>query len=299
MDVSVRDRLDVISASGPIEARSMLPYFRAKLPVGSNSRIQYRQTVIEWGGTLLGSAYGDEEDGFNEHTRNLASSRLQLWYRALLSSRRAAVQWLSLHSSTNPPESELRWVSVNKILFMMASSELKISYSLKQSIVAMKIKQIHGIIDEVVEEALIRCMRFEAAQRCIMNDTLQSQNQTPDRGERRNAMDNSFLSPTSSTTSYVSGGLKSMAAMAGGLKSMVTDTVSGGGPTVSVRNGTSSDRLVSLDSGAASPHTPGSKKTLSKKLFSMMTGGMLEKEKQKEKYKDLVDNRESIDEASV
>ena len=282
-----------------MEARNTQPYFRAKLP-GSNSRIQYRQTIIDWGGALLGGIDGEDEVFSNEHTQNLASSRIQLWFRTLMSSKRAALQWLSMNIAGSAVDNKPLKALINT-LFILGVSEGKISYFLKQSIAAMKIKQIHGILDEVVEEALIRCMRFEAAQRCIMNDSLQYQNQTPDRGERRSAMDNSFISPSSSSTSsYVSGGLKSMAAMAGGLKSMVADSVSGGGPSTSVRNGASSERLVaSSETGSGSPQTPASKKTLSKKLFSMMTGGMMEKDKQKDKSKEISGNRESIDEASV
>jgi hypothetical protein len=279
LDECVRNRLDVIAACSSSQPRAAQPFYLSKLvqTVYRQSTTTSAQQMVTVGRPEQAQFGGDyEEDGdyATDNARNGATVRIQFWYRACHRSDRALSAWLvDGRSQTDIKSKGLRFA-----LYCISLSEMKIAHNLTQSVSALKIGQIHSLIDEVVEEALIRCMRFEAAQRCILNEAAALGNGQPN-PERRSAMDGSGYyyssngyslgsgsagpseksgqggtsSGSNAGSSYsVTGGLKSMAAIASGALNMVADMSSSSSSSNSTRDTISAGN----SSGSLDPSRP-------------------------------------------
>jgi hypothetical protein len=322
LDPSVRDRLDVIAASSTSLPRSAQPFYQAQTKVlntgysgystsAAAMQISYRQASNSNAQIITGWLSGvDDEDQFNftENSRSAAATRVQFWYRAMFASNRALPSWLSHEANTPNGDSSVssngkrnvRVRGVRLALYLLAVSELKIAHALRVAVDNIKVRHVHGILDEVVEEALIRCMRFEAAQRVIQNETASAVAVYGSPSvERRSAMDNgdiqqpysfSGAGASASSSSYsVTGGLKSMAAMMANAalgsdrdkdKERERETFS--------TSGVGSSGSTEFRESMASPTSPSTgekekKKGITKKLFNYVGGMLGSSDKDKDK----------------
>lgn len=266
LDETVRDRLDVIASEGS-SIRKNAPYFYSKPGLGA--RVQFRQSSVEGHVDCVFNGPPeevDEEDWVDENLQYEAASRLQLWYRSIRCGWSAAVEFLP----ADTPEKTKNHIF--RTLRVLAFTELMASLTLRKSVSRLLKQQIRSVVDEVVEEALVRCMRCEVAVRFAMPDSLAGGGIDDYRARKVGVDSSAYQSPSTMT-----GRLQSMAAMAAMAATSVAEgmTSNSSGSSSAGAVGGSIATSGSRDfSPSPSTDSPTMKKSFSSRMMKIVSKGV-------------------------